>query len=389
MAMPPTATKASSAKRIKAVLLQVATVGVIALIIGWFVNNTLHNLEKRGITVGFDFLERAARFPIAESIVEYTPTDSFAWALFVGFTNTLFITLVIVVISTVLGLFVGLARRSDHPLIYGVSSAYVEAIRNTPLVVQLLFCYAIITFGLPHPSESYSPISNVFLTNRGLYVPRPGVDGPLWVVLLIVLIGGAITFFVARHCKRMRIKTGQPYHYVRYPALATAVLAIIGWIVLGIEISVQYPHLGKYNFEGGLTLTPEFVAILVGLTLYSTAFSGEIIRGGIDAVPKGQWEAARAIGLAEKRVLRFVILPQALRVIIPPMTSQYINIAKNSTLAMVVGYPDINFVTATTINQTGQAIEGIAILMLIFIIISLSGSVLMNIYNRKIALVER
>lgn len=387
--MPPTAAKASFAKRVRAVLLQVSTLGIIALIIAWFVNNTTHNLEKRGIAVGFDFLERAARFPIAESIIGYTPTDTFAWALLVGFTNTVFISLLIVVISTVLGLFVGLARRSSNPLIYGVSSAYVEAIRNTPLVVQLLFCYGVITYGLPHPGEAYAPFSNVFLTNRGLYVPRPEIDGPYWIVLLMALAGAIVTFFVARRCKRLRVRTGQPYPYARYPALLTVVAVIITWIAMGLGVTMEYPHLGRYNFEGGLTLTPEFVAILVGLGLYSTAFSGEIIRAGIDAVPKGQWEAARAIGLSEKQVLRFVVLPQALRVIIPPMTSQYINIAKNSTLALVVGYPDINFVTATTINQTGQAIEGIAILMLIFILISLSGSFLMNVYNRKIALVER
>ena len=312
---------------------QVAVVLAIVAFLGWLFHNVTTNLARRGIMMGFDFLDRAARFPISESVLDYSPVDSFARAFLVGITNTLFISLLVIVCSTALGFLVALGRRSPHPLALGVATTYVETARNTPLVVQLLFWYAVVTFGLPPVAEALNPLPGVYLTERGLYFPR-------------------ITFSDA-------------------------------------TFALEYPTLGRFNFMGGLTLTPEFVAILLGLTLYSTAFVAEIIRGGIDAISRGQWEAGRALGLDERQTLRLIVMPQALRVIIPPMTSQYINIIKNSTLALVVGYPELNFVTATSINQTGQAIEGIAILMLTFLMVSAAASLLMNWYNRRMALPQR
>lgn len=368
---------------------QIAVVLILLLGAAWLVGNMVDNLSRRGITVGFDFLDRAARFPVSESILAYSPTDSFGWAFVVGTANTLFISLLVIVSSSLLGLFIGLARRSRNPLAFGIATVFVDAMRNTPLVVQLLFWYAAVTFGLPRSAEASGPGFGIFLTDRGLYLPRLMFDGPVSMVLLVAAIGIAVWLGLVLDSRRRRVATGISHNYAQIAILGTLAAATLAWLVGGVTITLENPVLGRFNFDGGMTLTPEFVAILLGLVLYSTAFTGEIIRGGIDAIVKGQWEAGRAIGLSDRRTLRLVIVPQALRVIIPPMTSQYINIVKNSTLALVVGYPELNFVTATTINQTGQAVEGILVLMLVFLTISSAASLLMNWYNRRLALVQR
>lgn len=317
--------------RLRSALLQILLVALGAALLLWLAHNTLTNLEQRGIRVGFGFLSNEARFPISQSILHYAPTDSFAWAFMVGLANTLFLSIFSVAAATLLGFLLALARRGGNPLGKGLASVYVEAVRNTPLVVQLLFWYALLTISLPEPHRALEPLPGLFLTNRGLYLP-------------------SISF--------------------------TA-----GWPL----IHLQPARLGRFNFEGGLVLTPEFAAISAGLTFYSAAYIGEIMRGGLDAIDLGQWQAARALGLSHRQTLRYVIVPQAMRVIVPPLTSQYVNIAKNSTLALVVGYPDLAFVTATTINQSGHALEGLAILMLVFLAISLSMSTLMNWYDRRYA----
>jgi general L-amino acid transport system permease protein len=368
---------------------QIAVLLALLLLADWLAGNMTDNLHRRGIMVGFDFLGRAARFPISESILAYSPTNSFGWAFLVGLGNTLFISLIVIFTGTLLGLFVGLARRSQHPLASALGSIFVDITRNTPLVVQLLFWYAMVTFGLPRSAEAGNPISGVYLTDRGLYLPRIGIEGPAWPFLQTLLIGIAASIAASAYGRLKRVRTGVAHRYGRIATVLTATAATLVWIVSDLSLSAHYPVLGRFNFGGGMTLTPEFVAVVLGLVLYSAAFIGEIIRGGIDAVPKGQWEAGRSIGLSERHTLRLIVAPQALRVIIPPMTSQYINIIKNSTLALVVGYPELSFVTATMINQTGQAIEGILVLMLVFLSISAGASLLMNWYNRRIALVER
>ena len=315
--------------RIRSALLQILLVALSAAILLWLVHNTMTNLAERGIRVGFGFLSNEARFPISQSVLPYVPTDSFAWAFSVGLANTVFLSVFSIAAATLIGFALALARRSGNLLAKGLASVYVEAIRNTPLVVQLLFWYALLTISLPEPHRALQPLPGLFLTNRGLYLPSISFTGG-W----------------------------PPFHLL--PA-----------------------HLGRFNFQGGLALTPEFAAISAGLTFYSAAYIGEIIRGGLDAIDLGQWQAARALGLSHRQTLRHVIVPQAMRVIIPPLTSQYVNIAKNSTLALIVGYPDLAFVTATTINQSGQALEGITILMLVFLAISLSMSTLMGWYERR------
>ncbi len=362
-----------------------ALVGVVWLLV-WLSSNLSDNLARRGIMTGFDFLDRAARFPIAESLLSYEPTDSFGWAIVVGLGNTLFITFLVVVLSTILGLFVALARRSRHPFAKGLSAALVDTMRNTPLVVQLLFVYALVTIGLPNSEAALSPLPGVFLTDRGLYLPTLGFSGGwspsllLGMIILVWLLPGILALVgrpLPRTIGRARVRL-----------LVAAVLVLV-FIASGMRVDAEYPELGRFNFMGGMVLTPEFVAVFVGLLVYSTVFAAEIIRGGIDAVPRGQWEAAGAGALSERQALRLVVLPQALRIIIPPMTSQYVNVLKNSTLALVVGYPEANFVIATTINQTGQAIECILLLMIIFLTLSLVASWLMNKLNQAFAIVTR
>ena len=376
-------------KKIRSILIQLAIAAALVMALVWLGQNTRTNLATRGITTGFEFLQRAARFPIAQSVLSYSPTDTFAWACLVGLGNTLSLSVLIGATSTVLGLMVAVGRRSRHPLAAGLATIFVETLRNTPLVVQLLFWYALVTVGLPHSSSALEPLPGVFLTDRGLFFPAVRTSGDTTIFNATVLAGLAAVILAGIHDRRQRWQGGPRSRRMFIVLLAATALSAFVWWIGDFGVTLQRPRLQRFNFAGGHVLTPEFVAIFVGLVLYSSAFAGEIIRGGIEAIGIGQWEAARAVGLSERQTLRLVILPQALRVIIPPMTSQYITIIRNTTLAVVVGYPDIAVVISTMINQTGQAVEGILILAAVFVTISTAGSLLMNWYNRRIALVQR
>ena len=293
----------------------------LALALAWYlVSNTLDNLAARNIASGFAFLRREAGFEIGESLFAYSAADSYLRALAVGLANTFRVALAGVVLATLLGFAVGLFRLSKNILLSGLSTAYVEFIRNTPLLVQLFFWYALISEALPAPREAWQPLPNLFLSNRGIFFPLPG----------------------------------------------------------------SVPVLDGFNFSGGAHLSPEFATLLAGLVIYTAAFIAEIVRAGVLSVPKGQLEAAQALGLARRPVMRHVVLPQALRLIVPPLTSQYLNLAKNSSLAVAIGYPDFVAVVNTAINQTGQAIEGIVLIMAVYLTISLSISAFMNWYNARL-----
>jgi general L-amino acid transport system permease protein len=375
--------------KVRSIAFQVAVAAFVVLVGAWLVHNTLANLATRGITVGFDFLSRAARFPISQSVLPYEPTDTFAWAFVVGVANTLFVSFLIVVTATALGLLLALARRSRHPLADWLATTFVETMRNTPLVVQLLFWYALVTVGLPHPQAALEPLPGVFLTDRGLYLPLLRIDGDATMFFTMVALGFGVMVATAVYARKVRHASGRSWRIGSITVACIGVVAMAIWWSSGLELSLEQPQLGRFNFRGGIDLTPEFAAMFAGLVLYSAAFIGEIIRGGIDAVSLGQWEAGRALALSEAQTLRLIVMPQALRVIIPPLTSQYINVIKNTTLALVVGYPELAFVTSTVINQTGQAVEGILILMLVYLVISLAASWLLNLYNRRIAIVTR
>ena len=374
--------------KFRSVVYQILVVGLVGLVVWYLVSNTLHNLAVRNISTGFDFLHREAGFAIGESMIAYNPADSYGRAILVGILNTLRVSVIGIVAATLLGTLLGIARLSKNWLVSKVAGAYIEVMRNVPLLLQLFFWYAVITEILPGPRQALNPVDGVFLSNRGLKLPALQGDALDWMLgglgLAIVLV------IVIGHWARKRQEaTGEIFPLGRVAAGLIVLLPIGGWLVSGASLSLDMPELKGFNFAGGITLTPEFAALLAGLVIYTSAFVAEVVRSGIQAVNQGQWEAAGALGLSRARVLRLVILPQALRVIIPPMTSQYLNLTKNSSLAVAVGYPDIVSVINTTLNQTGQAIEGILIIMAAYLTVSLSISIFMNWYNKRIALVER
>jgi len=300
---------------------QVAAVAAVVFAIGYLVSNTLANLDARRIASGFGFLGREAGFEIGESFfMRYGAHDSYVRALGVGLVNTLMVAAIGIVLATGLGTAIGLFRLSGNFLLRTVSTAYVEFVRNVPLLVQLFFWYAVITEALPQAREAWNPLPGFFFSNRGIF----------------------------------------------FPGLSSV------------------PVLEGFNFSGGVAISPEFAALLLGLATYTAGFIAEIVRAGVLSIRRGQWEAAQAVGLNRPQTLRHVVLPQALRVIVPPMTSQYLDLTKNSSLAVAIGYPDLVSIANTTINQTGQAIEGIAIIMLVYLSISLSISAFMNWYNAKV-----
>lgn len=365
---------------------QALVVALLVAAVAYLVSNTMNNLESRNIATGFAFLHDEAGFAIGETPIAYSPSDTYGRAIAVGLLNTLRVSVIAIIAATVLGTLVGVARLSQNWLLARLAGLYVEVVRNTPLLLHLFFWYAVITQNMPHPRQAYHPLPGVFVSNRGITLPQlegAGLDGLLGGLALAILL--LISALLCRNRSAIcRLLTR--------PALAFAgllVLPALGWWMSGAPIQWDVPRLAGFNFRGGLTLSPEFAALLGGLILYTTAFIAEVVRSGIQAVSRGQWEAAASLGLPRRLVLRLVVLPQALRVIVPPMASQYLNITKNSSLAVAIGYPDLVSVVNTTLNQTGQAIEGILIIMAAYLTVSLSISLFMNWYNRRITLVER
>jgi general L-amino acid transport system permease protein len=375
--------------RLRHLVWQVAVLGLVALVVWYLFHNTSANLAARHIATGFGFLERQSPIPIGESLIPYTPTVStYLRALEVGVLNTLKVAVIGVVLATILGTLVGVGRLSGNWLLERLTAVYVEVLRDIPVLLQLLFWYALIQ-GLPPPRQSVRLGHAVFLSNRGIKVPlldwQPA-DSWALAALLLGVIGSLLW---ARHAQRRQDVTG-----VRPPVWPVALALIVGlpllvWAALGAPFALDVPALKGFNFQGGGTITPEYGALLIGLVIYTSAYIAEIVRSGILAVAHGQTEAALALGLHRGKVLRLIVLPQALRVIIPPLTSEYLNLTKNSSLAVAIGYQDIVSVANTTLNQTGQAIEGIAVIMAVYLTISLSISLFMNWYNARIALRER
>jgi general L-amino acid transport system permease protein len=374
---------------VRGVFYQVAVLaGAIGL--GWYlVSNTLDNLATRGIVSGFGFLGREAGFGIGESAIAYTAADSYARAVAVGLLNTLIVSLLGIAFATVLGTVVGIARLSSNWLVAQLSSVYVEGVRNIPVLLQLFLWYSLITEALPGPRQAFNPLPGVFLSNRGFKFPVPEWETAHGIAAIALIAGCVVAVFIHRWAKRRQDLTGQPFPSVWAGAAAVVGLPAVAFIAAGAPTALSVPELKGFNFVGGGLISPEFAALWFGLTIYTASFIAEIVRSGILAVSHGQTEAAQALGLRRGHVLRLVVLPQAMRVIIPPLTSQYLNLTKNSSLAVAIGYPDLVSVANTTINQTGQAIEGIAIIMAAYLTVSLSIAAFMNWYNKKMALVTR
>jgi general L-amino acid transport system permease protein len=375
-------------EKVKGLIWQIIVVGTAIAVIAWLWSNAIHNLSVRRISTGFAFLGREAGMPIVDTWLPYSPKDTYLRAFTVGIVNTLRIAVIGIVLATVLGTMIGIARLSSNWLLSRLAAVYVEVLRDIPLLLQLLFWYVLMQ-GLPGARAAWNPIDGVFLSNRGLMLPSIpiGVD-QLWVLVTaalgLVACGILRRQLIARQMQDGRVRRVWPHALL----LVMVLPALVSW-GLGVSWTVTRPELRGFNFVGGWTLSPEYFALLIALVTYTSAFIAEIVRSGIEAVPRGQWDAAQALGLRRSFVLQHIVLPQALRVVIPPMTSQYLNLTKNSSLAVAIGYQDIVSIANTTLNQTGQAIEAIALIMLVFLTISLGISLFMNWYNARIALVER
>ncbi|GAB7220141.1 amino acid ABC transporter permease [Vibrio comitans] len=368
---------------------------VIAILgLVWFfytiVNNALSNLDARGIATGFDFLSKEAGFGIGLHLVEYDETYSYGRTFIVGLLNTALVAVLGIFFATILGFIMGVARLSSNWLVSRLAAVYIEVFRNIPLLLQIFFWYFAVLQALPSPRQSLSLGEAIFLNVRGLFMPGPVFNEGSGIVIAALVIAIIASIFIGVWAKNKQKLTGQQTPVGRISVALIIVLPLIAYFIAGMPISAEYPELKGFNFKGGISIIPELAALTLALSIYTASFIAEIVRSGINAVSHGQTEAAMSLGLPRTRTLRLVVIPQALRIIIPPLTSQYLNLTKNSSLAMAIGYPDLVSVFAgTTLNQTGQAIEIIAMTMGVYLTLSLLTSLIMNIYNKKVALVER
>src|SRR5947199_2312264 len=377
--------------KVRSIAYQVLLCAVIVFLAYSAVRNAADNLARAKIASGFGFWNQTAGFDISQTLIEYSAqAGTYGRAFWVGLLNTLLVAAIGIVLATIVGFLVGIARLSKNFLLAKLSGGYVELIRNVPLLLQLLFWYNAVLKALPDLRDSWTLPGSIFLNNRGFFAPYPIFSsGAEWVAgAFVVGLIGAIAY--ARWAKKKQDATGEQSP-VGLVALGLIIgLPVIAFFLAGTPATLEYPEKGRFNIRGGLEILPEFVALLIGLTLYTGAFIAEVVRAGIMAVSKGQTEAAGALGLRTGPTLKLVVIPQAMRVIIPPLTNQYLNLTKNSSLAVFVGYPDlVQVFTGTVLNQTGQAVEVVLITMAVYLTISLVTSIGMNIYNARMALVER
>ncbi|WP_372659763.1 amino acid ABC transporter permease [Hydrogenophaga sp.] len=355
---------------------------------GWYLwHNLQENMRVRGIQSGFDFLGSTAGFDIGETLIEYNPSESYGKAIWVGVLNTLKVAVIGIVLTTILGVLIGVGRFSRNALVRGLCYGYVELFRNVPILLQLLMWYLIFIEVLPPSNEAIHLGGLVFLSKGGLSFPFPATGMTQVLAGAVVGLIGAVLW--RRRMQKMFELTGQDRNRFWGPAALVVVFAVLGWVVAGMPTQWNIPEQLAFMVDGGVAATPEFMAILMGLVIYTAAFIAEVVRSGIQSVSRGQGEAASALGLNQKQTMNLVVLPQALRVIIPPITNQFLNLTKNSSLAVAVGYPDVVSIANTTINQSGRAVECIAIIMLVYLTTSLSTSAFMNWYNQRMAIMER
>ncbi|KTC11461.1 MULTISPECIES: amino acid ABC transporter permease [Pseudomonas] len=376
--------------KVRAWLFQIITV-IAVVSLGWFMfDNTQTNLQHRGITSGFGFLERSAGFGIAQHLIDYSEADSYARVFVIGLLNTLLVSVIGIILATLLGFIIGVARLSPNWMISKLATVYVEVFRNIPPLLQILFWYTAVFLTLPGPRQAHGYFDMFFVSSRGLNMPRAMPAEGMTAFLVSVLIAIVAVVMMVRWANKRFEATGQPFHKFWVGLALLLVIPGLSMLVFGSPVHWELPQLKGFNFTGGWVLIPELISLTLALTIYTAAFIAEIVRSGIKSVSHGQTEAARSLGLRPGPTLRKVIIPQALRVIIPPLTSQFLNLAKNSSLAAAIGYPEmVSLFAGTVLNQTGQAIEVIAITMSVYLAISISISLLMNWYNKRIALIER
>jgi len=377
-------------EKVRGILYQVLVVFGFGLLAWFIAKNTAHNIEIRGIRTGFDFLNSTAGFDITESPIPFTP-QSTHWDVFkVGLLNTLIISFAGIIFSTILGLIIGVARLSPNWLINRIAAGYIETFRNIPVLLQILFWYNVVLATLPATRNSINLFNSIFINNRGVFLPKPIFGDGAWLIgvaLIAAIIG---SWWLHRWALKRHDETGKTFPVFRTSLALLILLPTLAYFVAGQPITFEYPVLKGFNFDGGKVYTPEFLALLFALSIYTATFIAEAIRSGIEAVPKGQKEAATSLGLTPTQSLRFVILPQAIRIAIPSIINQYLNLTKNSSLAAAIGYPELVTIFAgTSLNQTGQALEIIGITMLTYLIISLVVSLVLNWFNAKMKIKER
>ena len=385
---PPKKNWSWRSQAFRGLVYQVLAVVVIVLCVGYLAHNTQTNMRERGIQSGFDFLNSSAGFDIGESLFAFDSGENYWHAYLIGFTNTLRVAITGLILTTILGTLIGVGRFSRNALVRGLCVCYVELFRNIPVLLQLLMWYLMFTEVLP---DSANPLvlGPLYLSKGGLNFPIP-----VWATgQYFAAIGMGLALIVAYLYRRWAIlsfeRTGVPRSLFLVPIGIVIGFGVLGWLIGGAPSEFNMPKQGEFAIENGGALTPEFLSVLLGLTIYTAAFVAEVVRGGIQSVALGQTEAASALGLSRGQTMRLVTLPQALRVIIPPITNQYLNLTKNSSLAVAIGYPDVVSIANTAINQTGRAVECIALIMLVYLATSLSTSLFMNAYNARTALRER
>ena len=375
--------------KVRSAFFQVLLVVLLGFGIWWIADNTIENLRRSNISTGFAFLRGRAGFDIANTLISYSSDSSYGRALVVGILNTLAVAAAGIVTATIIGFLVGIGRLSNNWLIRKVATAYVELFRNIPPLLVILFWYQGVLALLPNVRGSIALPLGAYLNNRGFYLPAVNWEPGSWLVALAVVVAAGLIWYVARRARARQMATGQQFPVFWVSLLIIVALPLLAFLLAGMPATVEYPQKGTFNLTGGINIKPEFLSLYLALSFYTASFIAEIVRAGVLGVPRGQTEAFSALGMRSGVGLRLVIVPQAMRIIIPPLTSQYLNLTKNSSLAVAIGYPDLYAVGGTILNQTGQAIEVVVIFMVVYLSISIITSLLMNWFNAKMALPER
>ncbi|MGF9691188.1 amino acid ABC transporter permease [Rhizobium sp. 0TCS1.26] len=375
--------------KVRGIFYQVLTVAILALFVWIIVSNTIHNLQRSNISSGFGFLKGRAGFDVGQSLIAYSSDSTYGRALIVGILNTLQVAIAGIITASIIGFIVGIARLSSNWLISKLAQVYVEIFRNLPPLLVIFFWYKGVITILPQARDSLDLPFGSYLNNRGLFFPKAIWGEGTWLMPLALLVSIVITVIIYRWAKARQARTGQPFRTGITGTLLIIGLPLATFLAVGSPLTFDYPIAGRFNLSGGSVVAPEFLSLYLALSFYTASFIAEIVRGGIKAVAGGQTEAASALGLRPSTTTRLIIIPQAMRIIIPPLTSQYLNLTKNSSLAVAVGYADIVSVGGTMLNQTGQAVEVVAIWLVIYLSLSITTALVMNWFNAKMALVER
>jgi len=374
----------------RAIIYQMMALLTIALFAYYILNNMFVNIEKRGITTGFDFLGSEAGFGIISTLIPYTESDTYGRVFVIGILNTLLVSAIGIFFSTIIGLLVGISRLSKNFIISKLALIYIETFRNIPILLQILFWYNVVLAALPNPKQSISYFDSIFLNTRGLYIPRPILESGFLSVIIAFLLAIVAVIYLTKWAKKRHDESGEEFPIFWISLVILIVGPVLVYFISGSPASLEYAELKGFNFKGGWSLTPELLALSFALSIYPATYIAEAVRSGIESVPKGQKEAASALGLKDYIILKRVVLPQALRVIIPPVINQYLNLMKNSSLATAIGYPElVTLFSGTALNQVGQAIEIILMTMAVYLIISITISLFMNYINSKIQIKER